>query len=40
MQIAVEVLFIAYPDVRPAPDNPARFRGWEFRAPAELPVLL
>jgi len=26
--------------VRPVPQRPARFRGWEFRAPAQLPVLL
>jgi aromatic O-demethylase, cytochrome P450 subunit len=40
MQIAVEVLITSYPDARPATDSPARFRGWEFRAPAQLPVLL
>jgi len=40
MQIAVEVLLATCPDVRPVPDRPVRFRGWEFRAPAELPVLL
>jgi cytochrome P450 len=40
MQIALEVLFVRYPEVRPHPDRPARFRGWEFRAPAELHVQL
>ncbi len=40
MQIALEVLLTAYPTVRPDPERPASFRGWEFRAPAQLPVLL
>lgn len=40
MQIALEVLFRRHPEVRPHPERPARFRGWEFRAPGSLPVLL
>lgn len=40
MRIALEVLFAEHPDVRPDPERPSRMRGWEFRAPAELPVLL
>jgi cytochrome P450 len=40
MQIALEVLFLRFPEVRPQPDRLARFRGWEFRAPAALDVLL
>ena len=40
MQIALEVLFLRHPGVRPHPDEPARFRGWEFRAPTSLSVLL
>lgn len=40
MRIALEVLFERHPGVRPDPDRPAWFRGWEFRAPGELPVLL
>ena len=40
MRIALEVLLTEHPQVRPDPQRPARFRGWEFRAPAQLPVLL
>jgi cytochrome P450 len=40
MRIALEVLFAEHRDVRPDPERPWRMRGWEFRAPAELPVLL
>ncbi|HUW16784.1 MAG TPA: cytochrome P450 [Actinomycetes bacterium] len=40
MQIAVEVLFVRHPSVRSHPEHPASFRGWEFRAPGALPVLL
>ncbi len=40
MRIALEVLFAEHPGVRPDPERPWRMRGWEFRAPAELPVLL
>lgn len=40
MQIALEVLLTHYPRVRPDPGQEPRFRGWEFRAPAELAVLL
>ena len=39
MRIALEVLFAEHPDVRPDPERPWRMRGWEFRAPAVLPVL-
>lgn len=40
MRIALEVLFDEHPGVRPDQDRPAWFRGWEFRAPGALPVLL
>lgn len=40
MRIALELLFTAHPQLQPVPGQPARFRGWEFRAPAVLPVLL
>jgi cytochrome P450 len=40
MQIALEVLLRQHPDVGPHPEQPARMRGWEFRAPGSLPVLL
>lgn len=40
MRIALEVLLCQHPGLRPDPERPARFRGWEFRAPAELWVLL
>jgi len=40
MQIALEVLFLRHPSVRPDPARPASFRGWEFRAPGVLPVLV
>jgi cytochrome P450 len=40
MRIALDVLVSAYPTMRADPDRPTRFRGWEFRAPAELAVLL
>jgi cytochrome P450 len=40
MQIALEVLFVRHPRVRPHPERPTTVRGWEFRAPASLPVLL
>ena len=40
VQLAVRRLFERFPDVRLDPARPARLRGWEFRAPVELPVLL
>lgn len=40
MRIALEVLLAQHPTLRPDPDRPAWFRGWEFRAPGELPALL
>ncbi|WP_088316748.1 cytochrome P450 [Kineosporia sp. R_H_3] len=40
MRIALEELLAAFPSVRPADDGPVEFRGWEFRAPVALPVLL
>ena len=40
MRIALEVLLTEHPDLRPDPDRAPRWRGWEFRAPVELPVLL
>ena len=40
MQIAVEVLFVRHRSVRSHPEHPVSFRGWEFRAPGALPVLL
>jgi len=40
MRIAVEVLLQAHPGLALAGDAPVRFRGWEFRAPGELPVVL
>jgi aromatic O-demethylase, cytochrome P450 subunit len=40
MRIAVEVLLQAHPALALADDRPVRFRGWEFRAPAELNVVL
>ncbi len=40
MRIALEELLAAYPGLRAASDDPVEFRGWEFRAPVALPVLL
>jgi cytochrome P450 len=40
MRIALEELVDQHPGLRPDPDRPAWFRGWEFRAPGEVPVLL
>jgi aromatic O-demethylase, cytochrome P450 subunit len=40
MRIALEVLVTRFPAVRPVPGSTVRFRGWEFRAPAEIDVLL
>jgi cytochrome P450 len=40
MCIALEVLLVEHPRLRPDPEHPPRWHGWEFRAPVELPVLL
>lgn len=40
MRIALEVLLADHPALAPDPARPARFQGWEFRAPAVLPVTL
>jgi len=40
IRIALEVLLARYPNIAPDPDRPPEFRGWEFRAPRNLDVLL
>jgi aromatic O-demethylase, cytochrome P450 subunit len=40
MRIAVEVLLQAHPALVMAGTGAVRFQGWEFRAPAELDVVL
>jgi cytochrome P450 len=40
MRIAVEVLLGAHPSLALAGTGAVRFQGWEFRAPAELDVVL
>jgi cytochrome P450 len=40
MRIAVEVLLQAHPTLALAGTGAVRFQGWEFRAPAELDVVL
>jgi cytochrome P450 len=38
MRIAVQRLFERLPNLRPDPERPAAFNGWEFRAPQHLHV--
>ena len=38
MRIAVQRLFERLPNLRPDPERPPLFRGWEFRAPQHLHV--
>jgi aromatic O-demethylase, cytochrome P450 subunit len=40
MRIGLEVLLERFPNLHPQPDTSVRFRGWEFRAPATLEVVL
>jgi len=40
MRIGLEVLLERFPNLHPQPDTSVRFRGWEFRAPAALEVML
>ena len=40
IRIALEVLLARYPELALNPDRPPVFRGWEFRAPRNLDVLL
>ena len=40
MRIAIEVLLRRFPSLALDPARPPRFRGWEFRAPRRLDVLL
>ena len=40
MRIGLEVLFENFPNLHLQPDTSVRFRGWEFRAPAALDVVL
>jgi cytochrome P450 len=40
IRIAIEVLLRRYPRLALDPDRPPVFRGWEFRAPRRLDVLL
>jgi cytochrome P450 len=40
LRIAIEMLLRRFPAVRIDPDRPPEFRGWEFRAPRNLDVLL
>jgi cytochrome P450 len=40
IRIAIEVLLRRYPRLSTDPDQPPVFRGWEFRAPRRLDVLL
>jgi cytochrome P450 len=40
MSIAIETLLNRYPRPTLDPDRPPEFRGWEFRAPRRLDVLL
>ena len=40
MRLALEQLFTRFPRLRLDPHRPAELRGWEFRAPARLPVVL
>lgn len=40
IRIAIEVLLRRYPRLTLDPDRPPVFRGWEFRAPRRLDVLL
>lgn len=40
IRIAIEVLLRRYPRLSLDPDQPPVFRGWEFRAPRRLDVLL
>ena len=39
MRIAVQRLFERLPNLRPDPERPPLFNGWEFRAPQHLHVL-
>jgi cytochrome P450 len=39
-RIAIRMLFERFPGVRLDPDRETRLRGWEFRAPSALHVLL
>jgi cytochrome P450 len=40
LRIAIEVLLTRFPALALDPDRPPVFRGWEFRAPRNLDVLL
>jgi len=40
VRIAIEVLIRRFPKLALDPDRPPEFRGWEFRAPRRLDVLL
>jgi hypothetical protein len=40
MRLAVRGLLEAFPELRLDPERPPVFRGWEFRAPRNLDVLL
>ena len=40
IRIAIEMLLRRFPAVRIDPARPPEFRGWEFRAPRNLDVLL
>jgi cytochrome P450 len=40
VQMAVRALWERFPEVRLDPNRSTHVRGWEFRAPRELPVLL
>ncbi len=39
-RIAFEELFAAFPRIQPHPERPPLVRGWLFRAPRQLPVVL
>ena len=40
IRIAIEELLQRFPRLAPDPDRPPEFRGWEFRAPRRLDVVL
>ena len=40
VRIAIEALIQRFPDLALDPARPPEFRGWEFRAPRRLDVLL
>jgi cytochrome P450 len=40
VRIAIEALIRRFPDLALDPARPPEFRGWEFRAPRRLEVLL